>query len=51
MLADHTAVATVAVKDLDAAKRFYEQTLGLLVVVVVPDEAVAGAGCSMMTGG
>jgi len=29
MLADSTAVATVAVKDLDAARRFYGGTLGL----------------------
>jgi catechol 2,3-dioxygenase-like lactoylglutathione lyase family enzyme len=29
MLGDHEAVATVAVKDLEAARRFYEGTLGL----------------------
>ena len=29
MLADCTAVANVAVKDLEAAKRFYEEVLGL----------------------
>lgn len=29
MLADSTAVANVAVKDLDVAKRFYAETLGL----------------------
>jgi catechol 2,3-dioxygenase-like lactoylglutathione lyase family enzyme len=29
VLADVAALATVAVKDLDRAKRFYEQTLGL----------------------
>ena len=29
MLADSTAVANVAVKDLDVAKRFYSETLGL----------------------
>lgn len=29
MLGDKTAVATIAVKDLNKAKNFYEQTLGL----------------------
>jgi catechol 2,3-dioxygenase-like lactoylglutathione lyase family enzyme len=29
MLADHDAMATVAVKDLDVARKFYEGTLGL----------------------
>jgi catechol 2,3-dioxygenase-like lactoylglutathione lyase family enzyme len=29
MLADSTAVANVAVKDLDVARRFYSETLGL----------------------
>jgi catechol 2,3-dioxygenase-like lactoylglutathione lyase family enzyme len=29
MLGDKTAVATIAVKDLEAAKKFYEGTLGL----------------------
>src|SRR5258708_23982070 len=29
MLGDKTAVATLAVKDMDAAKKFYEGTLGL----------------------
>jgi len=29
MLSDTTAIATIAVKDLDAASRFYEGTLGL----------------------
>jgi catechol 2,3-dioxygenase-like lactoylglutathione lyase family enzyme len=29
MLKDNAAVATIAVKDLDAAKKFYEGTLGL----------------------
>ena len=31
MLAKKSAIATVAVKDLPAARRFYEQTLGLAV--------------------
>ena len=29
MLGRHTAIATLAVKDIDAAQKFYEQTLGL----------------------
>ena len=29
MLSDKTVVATIAVKDLEAAKKFYETTLGL----------------------
>jgi catechol 2,3-dioxygenase-like lactoylglutathione lyase family enzyme len=29
MLGDKTAVATVAVKDIEVAKKFYEETLGL----------------------
>lgn len=29
MLGDKTAVATIAVKDMEAAKKFYEGTLGL----------------------
>ena len=29
MLGDKEAVATLAVKDLDAARKFYEGTLGL----------------------
>ena len=30
MLGDKTAVATIAVKDMEAAKKFYEETLGLV---------------------
>lgn len=29
MLGDKTAIATIAVKDMNAAKKFYEETLGL----------------------
>ena len=29
MLSDNDAVATVAVKNLESARKFYEQTLGL----------------------
>jgi catechol 2,3-dioxygenase-like lactoylglutathione lyase family enzyme len=31
-LGDHGAVATIAVRDLDSARSFYEQTLGLTLV-------------------
>jgi catechol 2,3-dioxygenase-like lactoylglutathione lyase family enzyme len=47
MLADRTAVATIAVKDLAAAKRFYEGVLGLTQVASEGGEAVTyatGAG-------
>ena len=40
MLADSTAVANVAVKDLEVAKRFYEQTLGLPQIGGQADELV-----------
>src|SRR5260221_4888868 len=33
MLSDNNAVATVAVKNLEAAKKFYEGTLGLIKVM------------------
>jgi catechol 2,3-dioxygenase-like lactoylglutathione lyase family enzyme len=47
MLADRTAVATIAVKDLAAAKRFYEGVLGLTQIASQGTEAVTyatGAG-------
>ena len=40
MLSDNDAVATVAVKDLERAKKFYEDTLGLT-KVMENDEVVA----------
>jgi catechol 2,3-dioxygenase-like lactoylglutathione lyase family enzyme len=40
MLDDWTAVATVAVKDLDAARRFYENTLGFTEIGKENDEVV-----------
>ena len=40
MLADSTAVANVAVKDLDVAKRFYSETLGLPEIGRQMDELV-----------
>ncbi|MGE5101110.1 MAG: VOC family protein [Deltaproteobacteria bacterium] len=47
MLADRPAVATIAVKDLPAAKRFYEGVLGLTQIASQGAEAVTyatGAG-------
>ncbi|MEP6618760.1 MAG: VOC family protein [bacterium] len=43
MLAAHAAIATVAVKDLAAAKRFYGDTLGLTQVDAEGEEAVTFA--------
>jgi len=40
MLADSTAVANVAVKDLEVAKRFYAETLGLPEIGGQMDELV-----------
>ena len=40
MLSDSTAVANLAVKDLDAAKRFYTETLGLPEIGRQSDELV-----------
>ena len=40
MLADSTAVATVAVKDLEVARRFYGDTLGLSSINEQQDEVV-----------
>ena len=40
MLGAKSAVATVAVKDLAAARRFYEETLGLAVEATEGSEAV-----------
>lgn len=38
MLSHNTAVATIAVKDMDKARRFYEETLGLEPVQIMGDE-------------
>jgi catechol 2,3-dioxygenase-like lactoylglutathione lyase family enzyme len=40
MLADHDATATIAVRDLKAARKFYENTLGLQATHTEGDEAV-----------
>ena len=41
MLGDNDAMATVAVKNLSAARKFYEGTLGFKVVHTEGDQAVA----------
>jgi catechol 2,3-dioxygenase-like lactoylglutathione lyase family enzyme len=41
MLGDYDAMATIAVKDLKAAKKFYEGKLGFKVVHTEGEEAVA----------
>lgn len=40
MLGDKEAIATVAVKDIDAAKKFYEGTLGLKLLDTMGGEAL-----------
>jgi catechol 2,3-dioxygenase-like lactoylglutathione lyase family enzyme len=41
MLGDHDAMATIAVKNLSAARKFYEGTLGFKVVRTEGDQAVS----------
>lgn len=41
MLAHNTAVATIAVKDFEKARKFYEQTLGLQPVEIMDEDGVA----------
>ena len=48
MLAKHDAGATLAVSDLDAARTFYEETLGLTPAMEMPDAVVYSAGNSRM---
>src|SRR3954471_6725429 len=49
MLADKQPIATVAVKDLDVARKFYEGVLGLTVVNAQGSEAITfGGGGSTM---
>lgn len=50
MLGDTQAVATVAVRDLPAAKRFYGETLGLTQIAAAGEEAVtyAAGGSKLM---
>ena len=48
MLGDHDVAATLAVTDVDAARSFYEGTLGLERVMEVPDSVVYSAGKSRL---
>jgi catechol 2,3-dioxygenase-like lactoylglutathione lyase family enzyme len=50
MLKDRDILATVAVKDLTAARKFYEQTLGLAPVAAEGDQVVIyrTGGCKLM---
>jgi catechol 2,3-dioxygenase-like lactoylglutathione lyase family enzyme len=50
MLGDRQAIATVAVRDLNSAKRFYESSLGLKQIDAEGEEAVVYAtGSSRLT--
>ncbi|MGH7449319.1 MAG: VOC family protein [Longimicrobiales bacterium] len=46
MLGNHDAVATVAVRDLNAASRFYGETLGLTRIHTEGEEAITYQGGS-----
>jgi catechol 2,3-dioxygenase-like lactoylglutathione lyase family enzyme len=46
MLGDKPAAATLAVSDLERAREFYENTLGLKVLREVPGAVVYGSGSS-----
>jgi catechol 2,3-dioxygenase-like lactoylglutathione lyase family enzyme len=48
MLGDHDVAATLAVTDVDAARSFYEGTLGLEPVLEVPDSVIYSAGKSRL---
>lgn len=48
MLRDHDVAATLAVTDIDAARSFYEGTLGLEPVMEAPDGVVYSAGNSRL---
>lgn len=48
MLGDKSAIATLAVKDMDAAKKFYEETLGLTKVKDGPGGLMYKSGDSMV---
>ena len=48
MLSDNEAVATVAVKDLEKAKKFYEGTLGLTTVMENEEVAAFKTGSSKL---
>ncbi|GGC03112.1 VOC family protein [Cellulomonas carbonis] len=44
MLSDHAAMPVVAVSDVDRARRFYEETLGLTPASDIPDGLLFRAG-------
>jgi catechol 2,3-dioxygenase-like lactoylglutathione lyase family enzyme len=48
MLGDHDVAATLAVTDVDAARSFYEGTLGLKPVMEDPEGVVYSAGTSRL---
>jgi catechol 2,3-dioxygenase-like lactoylglutathione lyase family enzyme len=48
MLGDHDVGATLAVTDFAAARSFYEETLGLEPVMVMPDAVVYASGNSRL---
>ena len=48
MLGDHDVAATLAITDIDAARSFYEGTLGLKPVMEFPDSVVYTAGNSRL---
>ena len=48
MLGKHDAGAMLAVSDLDAARTFYEKTLGLTPAMEMPDAVVYTSGSSRM---
>jgi len=48
MLSDKEAVATVAVKNLETARTFYEKTLGLTKVMENPEVLTFRSGNSML---
>lgn len=48
MLGDHDVAATLAITDIEAARSFYEGTLGLKPVMEVPDSVIYSAGRSRL---
>ena len=48
MLSDHDVGATLAVSDFGAARRFYEETLGLAVAMAMEGAAIYTSGSSRL---
>jgi catechol 2,3-dioxygenase-like lactoylglutathione lyase family enzyme len=48
MLGDHDVAATLAIAEIEAARLFYERTLGLKPVMEVPDSVIYAAGRSRL---